>query len=306
MSEPLADRPPTIDPVAARRWERIAPKASPWLHEEVGSRMVQRLSWIRRQPDSWVNWDATRGGRKAHASILRQYPKVRLYGSKEAVSDPAGAHAHGQPSWWHPSRWLGRGGPPPAAPARGVDFLWANMILHSSCDPRSLIAAWHRALGVDGFLMFSCLGPDSLLEIRQLYAELGWPPAGHELTDMHDWGDMLVQAGFAEPVMDMERMTLSYKDPARLLLELRELGRNFHPARFPGLRARLWRERLTEHLQRSLARPEADGRMALSFEIIYGHAFKPAPRPRMGPETSVSVDEMRAVLQRSRGSSRQR
>ena len=92
-------------------------------------------------------------------------------------------------------------------------MLWANMALHMAADPQALIAQWHRALATDGFLMFSCLGPDTLRELRALYAALGWPPAGHEFTDMHDWGDMLVHAGFAEPVMDMERIVLTWDTP---------------------------------------------------------------------------------------------
>ena len=78
--------------------------------------------------------------------------------------------------------------------------------------------------------MFSCLGPDTLRELRGLYRALGWPPPAHDFTDMHDWGDMLVHAGFAEPVMDMERITLTWETPQRLLEELRELGANLHPA----------------------------------------------------------------------------
>jgi malonyl-CoA O-methyltransferase len=88
-------------------------------------------------------------------------------------------------------------------------MLWANMQLHMAADPQALIAQWQQALEVDGFLMFSCLGPDTLRELRAVYAALGWPPPAHEFTDMHDWGDMLVASGFAEPVIDMERITLS-------------------------------------------------------------------------------------------------
>jgi malonyl-CoA O-methyltransferase len=142
--------------------------------------------------------------------------------------------------------------------------------------------------------MFSCLGPDTLAELRDLYAALGWPPPASDFTDMHDWGDMLVHAGFAEPVMDMERITLTWADADALLAELRELGANLHPARFAALRSRGWRERLRQALQGRLAGP--DGRLALRFEIIYGHALKPAPRVRMGAESAVSLQDMKALL----------
>jgi len=143
--------------------------------------------------------------------------------------------------------------------------------------------------------MFSCLGPDTAIELRELYQQLGWPPAGHDLTDMHDWGDMLVQAGFAEPVMDMERITLTYETPARLLQELAELGRNFHPARFAGLRGRRWRGKLHSELADHL-KTGPDGRLSLTFEVIYGHALKAQPKVRVSAMSSVSVRDMRSML----------
>jgi malonyl-CoA O-methyltransferase len=175
-------------------------------------------------------------------------------------------------------------------------MLWANMALHTEADPQALIARWHRALAVDGYLMFSCLGPDTLRELHAVYATLGWPPAGHAFTDMHDWGDMLVHAGFAEPVMDMERITLTFATPERLVQELRELGCNLHPGRFPALRGRRWRERLYGALTERLADPAQGGQLALTFEIIYGHAFKPAPRVRLAQSSAVSLQDMRAML----------
>jgi len=120
---------------------------------------------------------------------------------------------------------------------------------------------------------------------------------------MHDWGDMLVQTGFAEPVMDMERVTLTFATPQRLLQELRELGCNLHPQRFAGLRGRAWRERLEQALADQLGRTSADGQLALTFEIIYGHAFKPAPRMRVSESSAVSLQDMRAMLQSGRGPS---
>lgn len=175
-------------------------------------------------------------------------------------------------------------------------MLWANMALHESADPQALLAVWHEALKVDGFLMFSCLGPDTARELRALYVRLGWPPAGHELTDMHDWGDMLVQTGFAEPVMDMERITLTYETPARLLRELAELGRNFHPGRFPALRGRRWKARLERELAVHLT--GADGRLALTIEVVYGHALKAAPKIKVSPVSAVSEADMRRMLRR--------
>lgn len=102
--------------------------------------------------------------------------------------------------------------------------------------------------------------------------------------------------------MDMERLTLTWETPQRLLDELGELGANLHPGRFPGLRGRGWKKRLDEELAARLRGP--DGRLALTFEIVYGHAIRPAPRARVQAETSLSVDDMRGLLRGGRGPAR--
>jgi malonyl-CoA O-methyltransferase len=142
--------------------------------------------------------------------------------------------------------------------------------------------------------MFSCLGPDTLRELRPVYAAMAWPEPSHAFTDMHDWGDMLVHAGFAEPIMDMETITLTFSSADSLLAELRGLGRNLHTQRFPALRGRSWRNTLSQALEQALRQP--DGRLQLSFEVVYGHAFKPSPKLTVQSETRVSLDEMRRSL----------
>jgi malonyl-CoA O-methyltransferase len=114
---------------------------------------------------------------------------------------------------------------------------------------------------------------------------------------MHDIGDQLVHAGFADPVMDQEHLSLSWATPEALLAELRTLGANTDPARHAGLRTPRWRARLADAL-RGLA--GADGRLHLSFEIVYGHAFNPPPRAKLAPQTEVSLDAMRAMVRGAR------
>ncbi|MBK6005102.1 methyltransferase domain-containing protein [Ramlibacter ginsenosidimutans] len=293
-----SERPPTIDPVAAARWAQAAPAASPWLHEEVGRRMEERLEWIKRAPPDWADWEAVRGGLAAHARIVRRYPQARVHVVEPQPRLEAVAQECLAGSWW---KRLTRGDQPDFGPLPegGVQMLWSNMHLHMVADPQALMQQWHQSLAVDGFLMFSCLGPDTVRELRTLYAELGWPPPTHEFTDMHDWGDMLVHTGFAEPVMDMERIALSFATPERLLAELRELGANLHPARFPALRGAGWKETLLRALDTHL-RTGPDGQLALSFEIVYGHALKPTPRAKVGEQTAVSVADMRSMLRGGR------
>ena len=286
------DTPPTIDPAAARHRERAVPARSPWLHEEVARRMEDRLQWIRLEPKAWAHWEPLRGGIAAHGLIERRYPRAECF-IAEAVPgrEAATATALARP-WWR--RWAGPAVHHGTLPDGAVQMLWSNMALHMSDRPQALIAQWHRALAAEGFLMFSCLGPDTLRELRSLYRSQGWPPPGHDFTDKHDWGDMLVHAGFAEPVMDMERITLTWETPQQVLDELRELGSNLHPARFAALRGKTWKRQLHDEMARALRQP--DGRLALTFEIIYGHAVKPAPVMRVSEHSAVSLEDMRAML----------
>ena len=299
---------PPIDAVAADRWlqGRVpgAAGAEAWLHGEVARRMESRLQWMRQAPTHWIDWSASLGGWEAGALLAQRYPQSRGVGVEPAPARRALTQRRLAPPWW--KFWAS---PPPVlaqAPAGQAEMLWSNMALHAHPDPEQLLRQWHDALAIDGFVMFSCLGPDSLRELREVYDAQGWPPPTYAFTDMHDWGDLLVQAGFAEPVMDMERITLTYANASALLADLRALGRNLHASRFSALRGRAWRERLMQALDTSEALvhpveeppPGATPRLHLTFEIIYGHALKPTPRAKVAAQTQVPLQDLKAMLGR--------
>lgn len=294
MNQPL--HPPTYDPSAVLRWPRVAPQATPWLHGEVARRMLERLQWIRQKPQAWTHWQPLLSGVDPHRALslwcaapanLVETEPARLALAQRLFERP----------WWQ--RWRGPALSWQEPAPQSQDLIWANMVLHTEIHPQALLAQWHRMLRANGFLMLSCLGPDTGIELRQVYQELGWPPAGAEFTDMHDWGDMLVGSGFAEPVMDMERLTLTFASAEDVLTELRQWGRNVHPARFPALRARGWRAQLIAAIERHWPR-QADGRLSLTVELVYGHAFKSASGPKLAPLSTVSVEAMREMLKRDR------
>lgn len=301
LDDATSPHPPTIDSVAAMRWHRAAPALSPWLHEEVARRMADRLSWIRLEPRTWAHWEAVRGGLVGHALVAARYPQARSLVVEDTAHRQLAAKQHLDAPWWQPRRYL-EASAVQGLPASGsAQMLWSNMLLHLQAEPQALLAQWFDALAQDGFLMFSCLGPDTVRELHSLYHQLGWPVAAHAMTDMHDWGDMLVAAGFSAPVMDMERISLSYQTPERLVQELRELGRNLHPARFAGLRTPRWRQRLFDALEQH-CRPDPGGPLVISFEIIYGHAIKPEPRVPVAAHSAVPLDTMRSMLRGARKS----
>jgi malonyl-CoA O-methyltransferase len=296
----VSSHPRALDMRAVQRAVRRMAAAAepPWLHAEAARRMAERLPMIRRTPDAVLQWPGFLG---ASDALLREaYPKAQ-----QLVVEPSevlGVRAASAPApWWSPRRWAGTAAAAPldeeAVAAGGAQLLWSNMALHGRADPTALFARWHRALAVDGFLMFSTLGPGTLAELRALYRERGWGSPMADFVDMHDLGDMLVAAGFADPVMDQEIVRLNWADAAATLAELRGLGANADPRRVPGLRTPRWQRRLAEALQ---ALAGADGRPSLSFELVYGHAFKAAPRPRVAERTEVGLDEMRQMVRSRR------
>ena len=282
---------------ALRRLAR-APQA-PWLHDEIARRMAQRLEIIKLRPELVIDWWSSLG---AGAGPLRQaYPKAQHVSVEpDAVWARRARAAQPAQHWWSLQRW--RGAPPlvltpgDELPAT-AQLVWANMMLHAVVDPPALFEHWQRLLRVDGFVMFSCLGPGTLRELRALYGQLGWPAPTPGFVDMHDLGDMLVGAGFADPVMDQETLTLQYDTPQALLDELRSIGGNAAPDRFGGLRTPLWRARLLRELEGLRGR---SGKLEVSFEVAYGHAFRAAPRLRPGEATSISLDDMRALVRSGR------
>ena len=147
-----------------------------------------------------------------------------------------------------------------------IDLGWSNMVLHWLADPLAGLRELHRVLAAEGLLMFSTLGPDTLRELRAAAGEA----RVHAVGDMHDLGDMLVACGFSAPVMDMEMLTVTYRDADALLADLRASGQTSARAdRARGLAGRRFAERLRASLG---AAPSA------SFEVVYGHAWKAAPR----------------------------
>jgi malonyl-CoA O-methyltransferase len=266
--------------------------AAPWLHEEAARRMGERLALVRVRPARVAVWWARSGG---GAEVLRRSYRAATFDAVE----PQVALADGAPTRWGLRRWSRpRARMEDDLGDASVGLVWANMMLHTVSDPLAVMRRWQRALATDGFLMFSTLGPGSLPQLRALYAAEGWGPPMAPLVDMHDLGDMLVEAGFADPVVDQEQVNLSWRNAEAALDELRSLGGNADPQRWPGLRTPSWRSRLLQGLARQAQ--SGAGRVDLSFELVYGHAFKAAPRARVTPETSVGVDELRTMARARR------
>jgi malonyl-CoA O-methyltransferase len=307
MSEPAptptsnkGPRPQDLDTTALRRQARRLARAGqpPWLHAEVARRMAERLPVIKLQPARVLDASPALG---ASAELLRlAYPGAEMLWHE---AEPALAERAARDrvlNWWRKLRGAATGQVSTLPLKPEVELLWSNMALHAGADLPTVLAQWQASIAVGGFVMFSCLGPDSFVELRPLYARNGWGRPAPDWWDMHDIGDLVLQAGFADPVMDQERLRLTWASPESLLADLRALGGNVAPARFAGLRGRGWRQRLLAELD---TLRDAEGRLVLTLELVFGHAFKGAPKLAVAAETHVSVDAMRATLRKGRPSS---
>jgi malonyl-CoA O-methyltransferase len=295
--------PPAID----RQLRRLARLPEPpWLHQEAARRLADKLGPILMVPHNWIDWSAHLGA--GAALVQARYPEAQrwvvephaLLGER-SLQDAREAAPRGWRSLWRRpdvsdmvhtepvsglAPWL----------AEGAHMLWANMALHAANDLPGLLSCWHRHLAVGGFLMCSGLGPDTARELREVYRAMGWERPTIDFIDMHDLGDELVRVGFSDPVMDMERLTLTWVSPQALLAELRTWGGNVAHGRYAGLRTRVWRERLVDVIAQHMSQP--DGRIGMTVELVYGHALKPAPRVKLAPETRVALEDMRQMVRR--------
>ncbi len=308
MSQDLAPVQPVLpacapdDRALARQQRRLAQlPETPWLHQEAARRLADKLAPIRLTPKRWLDWSAFLGG--GAAAVQAHYPDAQRWVLEPTPalrlrSEQAFTLAN-KPSWR--SLWRAEAAPVfapehadlPWMP-EGVDMLWANMTLHASAQLKTLMTQWHRHLAFGGFLMCSGLGPDTARELRQIYQRNGWRLPTIDFIDMHDLGDELVQAGFADPVMDMETITLTWATPEAMLQELRTWGGNVAHGRHQGLRTPRWRDHLHAQLAEHLTRP--DGRLGLTVELVYGHAIKPEPRIKLEAESRVSLADMKRMV----------
>ena len=267
-----------------RRFERAAPHydAADALAREVARRMDERLDYIRLSPQRVLDLGCGTGADLPR--LAERFPAATLLAADFAPAMLARAGARLRPQGGGLLRRLigGRAAAPHFVadaralplPRASLGLVWSNLMLPALDDPLPAFREVHRTLQVDGLFMFSTLGPDTLHELRAVLPAASGERV-HRFIDMHDLGDALVRAGFSDPVMDMEMLTLTYADLDGLFADLRASGANNAARGRPrGLSGRSgW-----EAARAAYARLRRDGRLPASFEIIQGHAWKAAPK----------------------------
>lgn len=246
------------------------------LQREVCQRMLEKLDLMRMQPQRLL--DAGSGTGWGTRQLGARYPKAEVVALDIAFGMLEQAAA--TQSWW--MKLFGRRQPLLCADiealplaAQSVDMVWSNLALQWCNDLPTTFGELHRVLRNDGLLIFSTFGPDTLHELRTAFAAVDDHPHVNRFIDMHDIGDMLLAAGFADPVMEMERLTLTYDDVRGVMQDLRAIGaHNASLARARGLMGKAAWRRVRENYER-LRRA---GKLPATYEVIYGHAWRVPPR----------------------------
>jgi malonyl-CoA O-methyltransferase len=246
------------------------------LQREVCQRMLEKLDIIKLQParvldvGSGTGWGSRQlGERYKGADIVAL--DIAL-GMLQAARGTAG--------WWQKlfgskQRFLCADVEALPLATQSVDMVWSNLAVQWCNDLPATFTGLHRVIRNDGLLMFSTFGPDTLKELRVAFDGVDGYNHVNRFADMHDIGDMLVAAGFADPVMEMEKLTLTYDDARAVMQDLRDIGaHNATAGRSPGLLGKTKWARIVQNYE-TLRR---NGKLPATFEIIYGHAWRAQPK----------------------------
>ncbi|UOD50639.1 methyltransferase domain-containing protein [Orrella daihaiensis] len=263
-----------------------------FLYGEIAARMLDRLALIRLEPT--VILDAGCGAGRRFAALRQRYPQATILGLDHNQRLLTLARQALKESIWQ--RFLGSMGRKPAielinaeldrtqlAP-ESIDLIWSNLAMHWHPEPHHVLREWSRLLRPNGLAFFTVWGPATGKELREAITAAGLQTATLPLVDMHDLGDLMVEHGFADPVMDQETITLTYDHAGALLADAYALGGNPNPQRKASLASRVWREHLIDALE---SKRQAN-KLTLTLEIAYGHAWRNSIR-RQGNETRISV-----------------
>lgn len=297
----MQDSPIQIDKRRVRAsFDRAAAEydAAAVIQREIADRTLERLDVIRLMPGTVLDVGAGTG--YCSRALAERYPKSRV-----VLADVAPRmlqHARAEAGLWNRlrQRYVYLGADAEALPLAdaSVDLLFSNLTLQWCVDLDRAFREFRRVLTPGGLLMFTTFGPDTLKELRECWSRVDGFTHTNAFVDMHDIGDALVRAQFADPVMDMEYLSVTYRDALDLMRDLKQIGA--HNATAGRARGLTGRGRLRQVID-AYERYRQDGVLPATHEVVYGHAWAPEQgvvQHRDGDETTISLGQLRSGLRR--------
>jgi malonyl-CoA O-methyltransferase len=274
-----------------RSFDRAAASydAAAVLQAQIRGVLLDRLDLTRLEPRVVLDVGAATG--RGARALKQRYPGARVI----AVDSSAGMLrvAARRRAWFRPFALLCADATRLPLADASVDVAFSNLLL-PWCDPDALFAELRRVLAPRGLLTLTGLGPDTLKELRAAWAAVDSHVHVGEFIDMHDVGDALVRAGFAAPVLDVERYTLRYPDVRGLVADLKATGaKNGALGRLKGLTS----PRKFAAMERGYEAHRTEGRLPVTCEIVFAHAWAPVEtRTRTASAQAVSLESLRGQL----------
>ena len=266
------------------------------LQREVVARMLERLSLMKITPELVL--DAGSGTGHAAPLLRQHFPKADLIeldlalNMLKASRDKDGAA----------KKWFSLFAKQTIAvcadieqlplASESVDVIWSSLTIQWCNTPDATFKEFARVLKPGGLVIFSTLGPDTLKELRTAFAGIDQYQHVNRFIDMHDVGDALVNSGLSTPVMDMEYITMTYADAKAVMQDLKNIGANNHMS---GRRAGMLGKAAWAQVQTQYETLRSNGKLPCTYEVIYGHAWKPSKKPALADGAQIIEFRPRAA-----------
>lgn len=256
------------------------------LQQEVARRLVERMDYMSMKPISIL--DAGSGTGFVSEILAARYPKAKVNALDLAFNmlTQAKEKRSFKQRWNKQFRYINAEVENLPFADASVELIISGLTLQWCQDLPKVFKEFRRVLAPGGLLLFSSFGPDSLKELRQSWAEVDDIPHVNAFSDMHDVGDALVQSGFLDPVMDMEVITVTYKDVKTVMRDLKQIGaHNVMQGRSHKITGK---NKLHKMIQ-AYEQFRVDGLLPVTHEIVYGHAWIPEEQEQHEKNSSVVV-----------------